>query len=42
MAGDFLYFLHRHFRAVLAISVTLGALLAYALARLMLRMIFGV
>lgn len=42
MAGDILYFLHRHFRAVLAITVTLGALLAYVLARSMLRLIFGV
>ncbi|HEY4587382.1 MAG TPA: hypothetical protein VIG84_13465 [Brevundimonas sp.] len=39
MAGNILYFLHRHFRAVFAISITLGAALAYAVTRIMLRLI---
>lgn len=39
MAGNILYFLHRHFRAVFAITVTLGVLLAFAVASMMLRLI---
>jgi len=42
MAGNILYFLHRHFRAVFAISVTLGVVLAFAMARAMLRLIGGI
>ncbi|MDA0743034.1 hypothetical protein ABC365_06255 [Brevundimonas sp. 3P9-tot-E] len=42
MAGDILYFLHRHFKAVFAISLTLGVLLACAVARMTLRLIFGI
>jgi len=42
MAGNILYFLHRHFRAVFTISVTLGVVLAFAVARTMLRLIGGV
>ncbi|EKY29122.1 hypothetical protein HMPREF0185_01289 [Brevundimonas diminuta 470-4] len=42
MAGNILYFLHRHFRAVFAISLTLGVVLAFAVARTMLRLIVGV
>ncbi|MEN5229559.1 hypothetical protein [Brevundimonas naejangsanensis] len=42
MAGNILYFLHRHFRAVFAISLTLGVVLAFAVARTMLRLIAGV
>lgn len=42
MAGNILYFLHRHFRAVFAISVTSGVVLAFAVARTMLRLIAGV
>ncbi len=42
MAGNILYFLHRHFRVVFAISLTLGVVLAFAVARTMLRLIAGV
>ena len=33
MAGDVLYFLHRHFRMVFVVSLTLGGALACVVAR---------
>lgn len=42
MAGDILYFLHRHFRVVFVIGATASVMALGAFVRLVLNLLFGV
>lgn len=41
MAGDILYFLHRHFRAVFLVGATVGVMTLGLIIRGVLRLLFG-
>lgn len=42
MAGDILYFLHRHFRVVFVLGAGISVMVLGVSARLVLNLIFGV